>query len=88
MRPGQDEARDAAIETKTQMTDPNGGSTIRAALIRLEAGQSEIRSDVRGIRHDIGRLADTDTEDREASRIEHGRLWEELRRLGGRRRTT
>lgn len=95
MRPGQDEARDAAIETKTQMTDPNGGSTVRAALMRLEAGQkslsegqSEIRSDVRGIRHDIGRLSDADVSDREQSRIEHGHLWDELRRLGGRRRTT
>lgn len=86
MRPGQDEARKAAVETKTQMTDPNGGSTIRAALIRLEEGQAEIRSDVRGIRHDLGRLADTDTQDRDAARIEHGRIWDELRRLGGRRR--
>ena len=47
-------------------------------LDRLEESQRVASSDVRGIRRDIGRLADSDIERSARAENEHGRIWDRL----------
>ncbi len=80
---GQKAARDTAqlvAESHHQLT-PNGGGSIKDAATRLEAGLAEVRGDVRGIRRDVGRLADADAHLAERKELEHDAIHRRLERL-------
>ncbi len=80
---GQKAARDTAqlvAESHHQLT-PNGGGSIKDATTRLEAGLAEVRGDVRGIRRDVGRLADADAHIAERKELEHDAIHRRLERL-------
>ena len=85
-----------AAATHESMQVDNGNGSLRAAINRIESRQEaadvrmtameseqrETRRDVGGMRSDVRALQDRDAEDRETSRIEHGRLWQAIRRGG------
>ena len=80
---GQKAARDTAqlvAESHHQLT-PNGGGSIKDATTRLESGLAEVRGDVRGIRRDVGRLADADAHIAERKEREHDAIHRRLARL-------
>ena len=80
---GQKAARDTAqlvTESHHQLT-PNGGGSIKDATTRLESGLAEVRGDVRGIRRDVGRLADADAHIAERKEREHDAIHRRLARL-------
>ena len=80
---GQKAARDTAqlvAESHHQLT-PNGGGSIKDATTRLEAGLAELRSDIRGIRRDVGRLTDADAHIAERKEREHDAIHRRLERL-------
>ena len=80
---GQKAARDTAqliAESHHQLT-PNGGGSIKDATTRLESGLAEVRGDIRGIRRDVGRLADADAHIAERKEREHDAIHRRLERL-------
>lgn len=83
---GQRAARGTAqliAESHHQLT-PNGGGSIKDATTRLEAGLAEVRADIRGIRRDVGRLADADAHIAERKEREHDEINRRLERLARR----
>lgn len=80
---GQEAAQNTAqlvAESHHQLT-PNGGGSIKDAATRLEAGLAEVRGDIRGIRRDVGRLADADAHIAERKEREHDAIHRRLERL-------
>ena len=82
-----DETHAAAQAAAAQLVN-NGGTSIRDAIDRIEGNQAalraevarvreavgDVKSDVCGVKRDVGRLADQDTTDRTDSNKAHERL--------------
>lgn len=82
-----DQTLEAAQATAAQLTN-NGGASVRDAIDRIEQTQAtlraevagvrdavgDVKSDVRGVKRDVGRLADQDITDRTDSNKAHERL--------------
>ena len=82
-----DETLKVAQATAAQLTN-NGGASVRDAIDRIEQNQAtlraevagvrdaigDVKADVRGVKRDVGRLADQDTTDRTESNEAHKRL--------------
>lgn len=65
------EARDSSKAVLTTLQETNGGSSVRDALNDTREALRTIGSDLRGMRRDIGRLADIDREDRATAHLHH-----------------
>lgn len=82
-----DQTLEAAQATAAQLAS-NGGASVRDAIDRIEQTQAtlraevagvrdavgDVKSDVRGVKRDVGRLADQDITDRTHSNKAHERL--------------
>lgn len=55
-------------------TSPNHGSSLKDSLNRIE-------SDLRGMKRDVGRLADADVEIQHSKAIDHDRIWTAIQEL-------
>ena len=72
-------SKETSAATHQSITTTNGGGSVKDALNRIETQNTEMRRDISGMREEIRSLRDRDAEDREVSRIEHGRIWQAIR---------
>lgn len=87
------DAQRVVAATHQSIQVDNGNGSLRTAINKIAAEQQtqsarlstledesrETRRDVGGMRSDVRALHDRDAEDRETSRVEHGRLWQAIR---------
>lgn len=72
-----EQSRDQTLKVATQARDElknNGGSTVKDAVDRIEKQIDLVREDVRGMKRDVGRLAEVDAEDREVAAETHAQI--------------
>lgn len=71
---GQGEIKETQEQVLAQFKN-NGGSTLKDSTDKIEELIHETRSDLRGIRRDIGRLSDVDKEDRDRAVRENEKIY-------------